>query len=277
MAFPVFELAGRVGRIAQLLGLSGPTAQEVGAVFADLSTVRRRQVARAIAAQRFSNALLRRVVARVGIEAFARRVRCEGESQFIGLAVRRHPVVLVPWHCGPVHAISPALIKLGVPALVVRHEPQFEAAQGIEYVYSRGHDAVGSRALKRATEILRKGGVVVMPAGVPSVPFELPPGPYHLFGRSAHLFRGPAVLARLGGAEVIPVVPRWRGEEVVVGFAAPIPRPAFVPGRGVADAFDSEFVSSLAGWWERYLREHPEDMWILSLRAIARMPRAPSS
>lgn len=277
MALPLFELAGRVGRVAHLLGLTGPTPQEVGAVFSDLSPARRRQVARTIAARRFSNALLRRVIALVGIEAFARRVRCEGEDRFLELTARRHPVVLVPWHCGPLHAIAPALIKLGVPALVVRDAPQFQAAHGIEYAYTGGDENAGLRALKRAIEWLRKGGVAVMPEGVPTPPFELPPGPFRLFGRAAHLFPGAAVLARLGGAEVIPAAPRWFGEEVVVGFAAPIPRPATIPGRGAQDAFDREIVSALASWWEQYLREHPEELWILSLRAIARLPYAPSS
>jgi len=277
VALPLFELAGRIGRVAQLLGLTGPASREVGAVFPEFLPARRRQVALAIAAQRFSNALLRRVVARVGIEAFARRVRCEGEKELVDLVARRHPVVLVPWHCGPLHAIAPALIRLGIPALVVRSEPQFQAAHGIEYAYTGGDENAGARALKHCIARLRGGGVVVMPAGVPSVPFDLPPGPYRMFGRDAHVFRGPAVLARLGGAEVIPVAPRWRGEEVAVGFTAPLRRPAAGSGEGARDAFDRGMVSALAGWWELYLRARPEDLWILSLRAIARMPYAPSS
>jgi lauroyl/myristoyl acyltransferase len=274
---PLFDLAGRVGHLTHRLGFTGPTPHEVAEVFPDLSPARRQELARAIAGRRFANALLRRVMQQLGVEAFAHRVRCEGEERLLDLTRRGHPVALVPWHSGPLHAITPALVKLGVPALIVRHEPQFPAARGIEYVYAGIHENAPVRVLKRAVEWLRKGGAVVMPTGVPTPPFEPPPGPFRFLGRAVHLIRGPAVLARLGGVELIPVMPRWVGREIVVAFAAPIPRRETVPGRGAQASFEREVLTALAAWWEQYIREHPEELWILSLRAIARSPYAASS
>jgi lauroyl/myristoyl acyltransferase len=270
----LFGLANRVGGLAQSLGITGPAPHEVGAVFSGMSPARQQEVARAIAGRRFANAMLRLVLERVGTDAFARRVRCEGEEHLLDLTRRRQPVLLVPWHCGPLHAISPALIKLGVPALVMRaRAPRFGPGRGIEYLYP-GHydDAARARVLKRGVEWLRAGGAMVMLTGLPTPPFERLPGPYRLFGRAVQLLMGPAALARLGAAQIIPVTPRWVEGEIVVRFAAPLALPAKGPERGTEAEFDREVLGLLAAWWERYLREHPEELWLFSLREIARSP-----
>jgi len=83
-------------------------------------------------------------------------------------------------------------------------------------------------------------------------------------GGRLRLGKGAASLARMSGALIVPVTTCWAEgstSRVEVSFHAPLPEPQ-VPRKARAE-YEHALLSLAAGWFERYLRQHPERLRVL--------------
>jgi len=208
-------------------------------------------------------------IRRRGASWLGARLRPPDRGAIDGLRAGGRGLLLVAWHAGVVGAIAPALARVGVEALVLLHARRPEASPGIEQVELRAADG-SAAALKRAVDRLRAGGVVVYAVDVPWEDRETAIGPFPLLGRAAPLKPGASLMARLGRAAVAPVTARWTGRTVEVDVHAPIVGTA--PPDCAAGA-DRAVDGAVCVFWDGYLRAHPGELWVESLRAIARAPK----
>lgn len=293
--------AQAAGEAAWRLGAQGPRASEVAEVFPDLDPAEAQVVARTIAGHRFANAAARRIGDRSGgAHALAGAfTRVEAEPL---LAARRagRPTVLVPWHGGIVNALGGALVRLALPALIVRFHAPRHPVPGLTYALTQGGHAA---ALMRAVRHARAGGLVVLPVdvnphGAAAAPAEAqeveapatltsprnppvestfgigpsasatradgseePEGTALLLGRRVRVPEGPAALARLADAVLIPVAVDLTSRGLTVTCFDPV-APDHVDVHG-----------ALVAAWERRLRAQPGTVGLDSLRRLLAWPR----
>jgi len=259
----LFYIAFRLGLLSH--PMLGPDWQQVQTLLPSLEPARARKLAKILAGRRAANAFLKRAVQTLGHERLKPWVQIEGEEHLRDLLERNVPVVLAPWHFGPLFAIGTALIKMDVPVLVLQRWPRKQQGSHIEYLHFEGSAASRVQTLKRGVQRLHGGGVVMTVVDVPTNETPEIPGPYPLLGRDVDLLEGAATLARIGRAAVIPVSARWQGNKAIVQFAPPVATPEDAPT-------ETDIQTALATWWEREIIRRPEELWPLSLRAINRAP-----
>jgi hypothetical protein len=250
-----FLLAGIRSRLARDRFRHTPSPEEVAAYWPGLPPARCYRIARDIRTVSWRNRDLRELVEQAGVERLAAVVRCRGGERLRDLAARKQPAILVSWHFRTHHvALLAALRRLGLPALVVWLRPN-EVPPGFEVCSPEGGCTQRALVLRRALEYLRGGGFVViaMDLGV-GTPARLP-----FLGCRLTVRRGPAVLARLSGAPVIPLSQRWEplGRAITVTVHDPVPRPACPPGD--AAAFEDAILAAVARWAEDFVRAFPHE------------------
>jgi lauroyl/myristoyl acyltransferase len=124
----------------------------------------------------------------------------------------------------------------------------------------------GSGAAATAVRELRRGNVLIML-------FDLPHdfGPtveVDFFGQRAHFVRGPAEVALLGAADVLPVFTHYeeRGRSVVEAMPVIVARPC---SRGTRARRVEEISQQLCKWAEQSIRRYPAQwanwLWIREL------------
>ena len=257
-AFPRLSLA-LTSRFADPDAM-GLTLDQLSALFPELSRDRLAAARPAIAAQERRNALLFLLVAQRSIQALWPLVSVRDAG---GLeAVRGGPTVLVLWHAGVPLVEIPAVAKVGVPAVIPEPANPYHPVPSVRFYNIHASREGRLQFLKHGLEHLRKGTGPVLffldrPVGDSGIEVEF-------LGGRLRLGKGAASLARMSGARVVPVTSCWAegsASRVEVVFHPPLPEPD-VPRKARAE-YEHAVLSQAAGWFERYLREHPERLRVL--------------
>jgi lauroyl/myristoyl acyltransferase len=173
------------------------------------------------------------------------------------LAGLRRPIILASVHTGPLHALGPALGRLGADVVVLEHGVRRSRPDAT--LLPVGDDEwQRARTFHRALITLRAGGVVFMAIdGFHGSVIEVP-----MLGGTMPVARGAFALARITNTPILPLVARWRGISVEVTCGDPI----------APSSEEEAMAGAMAGWLERYLRESPGE---ISLRTLELL-RAPT-
>lgn len=262
----VLAFAGALGRAMHIV--TGSPSPELIAGLMPGGTVSPslRAAARAASALRYQNRALISLIRRRGS-----RVMDLLLDPGVDRAVRTipRPAVLAVWHAGPAFGIGAAVEHAGVPMLTIRRDagPVNRGRRFVTSVSISGDFNRRFHAATLAVKQLRQGGIVAVAADGEDGAL-LPPVP--CLGRMVRLPRGPFSLARIaGGVPIVPIVSRWNEKgliELVVGQ----PLPA-TPSRG-KDA-ELAFAAAAARWIEEYFLSNPGEIWLRTLRWLARWPK----
>lgn len=160
------------------------------------------------------------------------------------------PLILTTFHLGPRAAFVPFLLWLpgptSVPMMTALDEPRAVAMYAHKlFPQPARDDRQRVRAFVHALRTLRAGGFALIVADA----FGTAQVQTKILGRDVALAGGAFALARLTGAPLLPVVPRWeRGTlRIVAGDRIPAGDP-------------SVMAAALGAWLEDYLREHPDEL-----------------
>ncbi len=214
-----------------------------------------------------------------GLNGVRTLVRCP-DAEILGEMHRNHqPAIFVFSHFGPRYAIAPAFQSVGIPVglfqglipppLQRKDVEQFVAQlPGMEVFWINDPKTIRAIHLKRAVERVQRGEMVAMAidGGHGDVLADA-----EFFGHRIQVARGPAVLARLTGAPLIPITVTWdEGWSIEFRVHAPIVRPDVAPtGSG---EFDLALTDRAVRFFDEFLRKAPEQM---RLDRIARLVSKP--
>ena len=260
----IYGVAHRVGQLTQ--PLAGPDWRVVQSVLPACNRDQARNLARSMAGRRIANGFLKRAALWFGHKRMVGLVDIEGERHLRDLLNHGVPIVLAPWHFGPMTVIGTAMIKLDVPLLVLQRWPRKTRGDGLEYLQFEGSTATRIKALRHGVETLRGGGVAMTVVDVPDNQPRDTPGPYNVLGRAVYLLQSAATLARMGQAAILPVTAHWNSGRLIVRFSPP----AILPDEMLTEP---EIQNALAAWWSCQIAAEPEELWSLSLEALERAPQ----
>jgi hypothetical protein len=176
------------------------------------------------------------------------------------------PILFVFWHAGIISGIFPSVSIVAPDIRMIKSGKVFRDESATLGVFETVEDSAdrslgNARMLKAAIAHLGKGGTVgtfidgTNGESGTEVSF---------FGRPVRVRRGTAMLARTTGAAVFPCVCRWdtaRGRlRFLVGER--IYYPSATAGRTCRPSMfeEQEFLQACVGWFERHLRQYPEDL-----------------
>ena len=169
------------------------------------------------------------------------------------LAGLRGPIILASVHTGPLHALGPALGRLGADVLVLEHGVR-QSRPGATLLPVGDDEWQRARTFHRAVTTLRAGGVVFMAIdGFHGSVIEVP-----MLGGTMPVARGAFALARITNAPILPLVARWRGISVEITCGDPI----------APSSEEDAMARAMAGWLERYLRESPGEVSLRTLELL---------
>ena len=212
------------------------------------------------------NTLFRALVSRRSVEGVADRVVVRGGERLLALCSEGTPPVIVFAHMGVPRAIEAGLSQLGLRALVAAMRPPRRACEGVRF---QKVDAwtEGTRFLVLALRELREGGLPVLSLDAS----DCGSGAGTLFGRRVPIALGPAVLAWMTGAPLVPISARWLGSSgyIEVRVHDPLPKP---PAGTTREAFEDAVMYESARRLEAQLRQHPWELRLDWLRAHAARP-----
>ena len=265
LAWPgLAHVAGIAGRTANHLGLHGPTAEELQALFPENDQATLRRLAPRVTELEFRNRVLLESVRRRGLEALAPLVVPDDSWRTLS-----PPAILISFHMGTLCALPAALRALPASALVIREGPFYEPPPGHSVAFTRGGVEQRAAVLSDAVRRLRALGFVILAIDRPE---GAPTDPVACLGRLVRFRRGAFALARITGAPVVPVTARFeKGRRVRVLAHAALVRPA-APAAD-AFAFEGELARAAATWLEGYLRASPDQLWLGSLFELVDAPR----
>ena len=246
-----------------------PTREEVSEAFqvSDARSIAR--IRRRVGGRELRNTLFRALVNRRSVEGVADRVIVAGGGgeRLLALCAESTPPVIVFAHMGVPFAVEAGLAQLGLRALVAAMNPPRRTCEGVRF-QKVGAWSEGARFLLLALRELRKGGLPVL--SMDAADRDARGG--MLFGRSVPISRGPAVLAWMSGAPLVPMTARWLGSSgrIEVRVHDPFPKPAAGTTREV---FEDAVMAESARWLEAHLRLHPWELRLDRLRVhAARVP-----
>jgi lauroyl/myristoyl acyltransferase len=266
----VLRLSDAVGRLEFDFVRREPTPAQTAEFFPDLSPRRAVEVSREIAAARWRDRWLDRMARRGGAEAAAALVRCFGVQEVQDRASRRAPTILLFAHLGPRFAAAAGLTALGLPALLMVPPQHFPLPERLELLAAPtadgSHLALG---LKRGLERLARGELVAVPV---DGDMGMTAATAAFLGRRVRPPRGPAVLARLSGAPAFPIVTVW--DRSCCGLELRVFPPLSVPAEPTdGEAFDGAFLAAALAFFERFHRQHPEQLRPERMRRMQGMAR----
>ena len=239
---------GLLGRLANALYPHYPLPKNVSELFPDLPRNRLLQMAEQTRVNMFKEMGLLGLL-ECQPDALIPMVRCSGGDLLQRLYAAKQPAILGTWHWGAffLTTIVPALQSLGISALFIAKDLKYRLPPNVELCDVTGGLVARVRAIKRAHEHLRAGGMVViaLDGQVGNSTLEVT-----CLGRRIRLWRGPAILARLTGAPLIPLTQHWEpyGGKARLNVHAPLPLPACPPEE--AGAFDQAILANVARWFE---------------------------
>lgn len=219
-----------------------------------------------------------------GLDLVKNLMVCPDANRLREMQRSRQPAIFVFSHFGPRYAVAPAFQHVGVPVAMFqgmlpsplkKSDVESFAAQlpGMEYYWI--NDASTTRAihLKRAVERLQRGELVAtaIDGGHGDVLTEA-----EFFGHKIQVGRGPAVLARLTGAPLIPITITWsEGWSMEFRVHEPIAPPENVPP-GSAE-FDLALTRGAVRFFDQYIRKSPEQLRLDRLARLITRPRVGSA
>jgi hypothetical protein len=234
-----------------------------------------RPVQRRIAAGELRNRAIMYMMKNTGPALLAGLIRVRGAEVIQRLRDEEVPVVIVFWHAGVIRSLETALTGLGYSLLVSASQPPrgSDPGYGWHLVTDR---ASGAHFVMEALKALQRGVLPVLALDGPSPKSDRVP----FFGRSIPAPASAALLARRGGARIVPATSRWIGlsPRIEVTLHEPMVTPEL---RGcVPAAWDRETMERLLTWFEGYMRAHPQDLRPVSIRHLLKRlrdhARAPS-
>jgi lauroyl/myristoyl acyltransferase len=269
----ILDAASRLGRVLHRVR-DRPRLEDVRSVFRDYrarGVADPDRLAREIYGQAYRGRMLMALARRHGVRPAAALLRADATASFEPFGQPSRPVVLATWHFGPPVGLAAAFDVLETRVLALaRHRPP-ATGRGLDVVATGGSEQGRASALWRAVQHLKAGRQVLIAAdgqgGERTTEVAC-------LGRVVRLARGPFVLARLSGAPIVPLVPRWDGGRIAVHVGAPIDPAA--PGgvlRHDARAFEAAAAAAMAAWIERCFLEWPADMRPQTITWLARSPR----
>jgi lauroyl/myristoyl acyltransferase len=252
--------------------------EQVGLLYKSEPGKQTAELARRIFVNEFKNGCLELFLIAFGLGTLSKMVQCRDASVLSNLYSQKSPAILAFWHIGPQFMIGPAMMTLNIPVLIVMKDTPAEiplaklqesAGPNLEYLVLSNSPTSSAFALKRCVEHLQKGGIVAMAADgrqgnkqlqVPFLNRLIPVGP------------GVAVLARLTGASVIPIVWNWIPDSWQIDFQ--IHRPLSLPKvlNKDANAFDLAVMTEIARWFERHTLSHTDQIRIDRMPLLLQMP-----
>ena len=159
-----------------------------------------------------------------------------------------------------------------IPQPLTKEDVEKFAAKlpGMEYYWINDQTVNRALHLKRAVERLQKGGLVAtaIDGGHGDVLTEA-----EFFGHKIQVARGPAVLARMTGAPLIPVTVTWsEGWGMEFRVHEPIARPQTIPAN--SGEFDLAMTNSAMRFFDQFIRSSPEQLRLDRVARLITMPRA---
>lgn len=258
--------AAAFGRLARAVASLEPSIEEVSDAYglrrSDATTV-----ARTLSGRHQQTRLLMTLIQRHGIEAFIRRVEFDDRA-LSALADRctRAPVLFLTWHVGPLFALGCAFSRLGIPVLAIRRtNGWFPATPGVDLAATDGSSEKRAAAFAKGLSRLREGGIVLMAADARGFATT---APVPFFGRAVAPARGPFALARMTGVPVVPVVTRYTPDGKITLILG---NPS-APDGTEADV-ETALAATAMAWLESYVRRHPGELWLGTLRWLREAPR----
>jgi lauroyl/myristoyl acyltransferase len=199
--------------------------------------------------------------------------RCLNARRAAALREKMGPAIIAFWHHGATHMVSLGLHSIGVPAVVLGARMPggwFQRTVSRDMRFAMTGDARQSTlALKVSLDRLRKGGVVVAAVDGSSgqdrieVPF---------LGRKVPVAKGLAVLARLTGARVIPVLATWGEKNWTIDFriydALPLPPLASMK----TEDWDREVITIAVKHFEGVVRAFPGQCRLEQVTRLLKYP-----
>ena len=243
-----------------------PSAGEVVALFGALPPGRVGAIRRRVASLALRNQVLVGLSNKRGLQASLPLIRIRGEEEILALRREGVPVVAIYAHMGAA-AISAGLAKLGLAAsFAAVAKRQRHEGEGVDF-YEVTSVTSGAGFLRQALRDLQAGRVV----GVSVDTHRDEAGrKVRFLGGQLTAAAGPALLARLAGARLVPVTARWLGAspriEVTVHPPLPVPPEA---------DFEAVLTASAVRFFEEYLRAHPEEVRKWYLKSLQAGPAAP--
>lgn len=253
---PIVRVLGRLGRLASRSGLQGPSTGEVLRLFPCLSRAAASATAREIGALRLQNRASSALAVGGKVERLSAALGVVSGQRFLDHAASsRHPSLFVEWHIGAAFGLSALLHREHLDALVLRNLPVQSADDR-------------TRALLNAVDCLRGGRPVVVLLDAPG---GTATDPVTCLGRRIVFRRGPFMLSRISGAEMHPVVSRWRSDG---RFDVTVHEALAGPPAGERASFEASLAASAACWLHRYLLANPGQIWLFTLRNFLAVPPA---
>ncbi|MBK5260361.1 MAG: hypothetical protein JJE51_12260 [Thermoanaerobaculia bacterium] len=238
-----FRLARILGAFRQRITRRWPTAAEVRALFPHLDDAAAERVARKIGALTECNRVLVHSILRSGIDPIRPLMSMPDSISA--------PCILGTFHVGAVHALGPALERLGKPVTSFRLGSIFTPRAPLVIESTEGSAEQRAAAFYRAMTQLRGGGYVVMALDIVTGSFI----ETRCLGRRLPLARGAFALSRMTGVPILPLVVRWTsdGVQIVIGDA-PVTEETTGP------------------WLEQYLVDSPAELTLGLLRTLLAAP-----
>ena len=248
------------------------------------------RIASQISTHQAMAALVRRVRDQRGDAWLEALVTPRDATAFMALRRTRRPTIVVSWHAGSSAGLITGLARLereaaaaapdasapttpvsSPPPLIVRFGPGRTPPGWAQVVADRDPVARG-KALQVALKTLRAGGLVVLVLDAARLRAEPPHPNIPFLGRMVRTSPGPAWLARLSGATVVPALAVWRGSP------SPHVDLAFGPAIGHPDVHatdpDLAHTRAIYAWFEAAVRADPSTLWPKSLINLAHCPAA---
>ncbi|HZS34180.1 MAG TPA: hypothetical protein VFC42_12470 [Methylomirabilota bacterium] len=260
----------------RLRALNGRTVvQAIDGLFGPLSLRGRMTIARQIVATELRNRCLGQLIRLAGLASVVRLIRCVDVRSLEAVRVANRGAVIVYWHHGARAAVSAALRQLGMGGVFFSHEPRGFGAASREHPDAPPVEFLVVREsrhrvahLARAVRHLSAGGLVgiAMDGRQGTATVEVP-----FLGRGFAVTRGPALLPRLTGAPLIPVVATWASDGAIeVRSFEPLAVPP-VAGRD-PEQWDRAVLTLAAQFFEALVRRTPGQVRGASLRNYWRAP-----
>lgn len=216
-----------------------------------------------------------------GLNAVRDMIQCPDEARLCEIHRNRQPVIFVFNHIGPPYAVGPAFQKVGIPVAIFQGQLRPPLTQeivsvfgnqlpGMEYFWVADGSTSRAAYLKRAVDRLKRGELVATAVdamhGDQLIEVEF-------CGYKTNVARGPAALARMTGATVIPITLTW-GQNWSIEFR--LHSPIVVPDSISRSSIEFEVVLTrmVVRQFDAMIRQSPEQLRLDRLARLITNPRA---
>lgn len=255
----------------------------LASLFPDRDPVARSRLTSGIQTHDTLAILTRRLRESLGDAWLEALVRPRDQGAFVALREAQRPTIVLSWHTGSSAGLVTGLARLErevaaaapraprvTPPLVLRYELG-RVPDGWAQV-AADHDPIArGKTLHLALKTLRSGSLVVILLDAMRPNPDYPHPSVAFIGRAVRTSPGPAWLARMSGATLVPAHATWRLDRapyVDLAFGPPITHPdPHAPDPDLAH------TRALYAYFESQLRADPSTLWPKSLRHLARCPR----